>query len=344
MFGRWQKIAIKPCHILLNTKPCNIIARRKFVTEIQSWRKMLDGCHNPNQLGVAIDKIFREVPKPSQRMLMQILQACARVAGQTTTTEHLTEEQHQVKPKSSPLDAYILSLDQRPGAETYDRSTIIQLAQNNIIAKVPSERIKAPAYAAYLSLLANWSDLPTTLSAFNQAKKVGILPDLDMYKAVITACAKNGDHDTAYKIIDEAAMAALKVLKTGYWLQIALRLTIGAEIGKYTAIGLMGLVPDIGTSIPAGVGLTIGVVIGARLAVGTALREATIFLPKKTYLQQNIAEKGAHREQQVDQRAESTKSIFGSLRDVIPKSDKDIRVELNTYMVNEFRRMDGGEV
>jgi hypothetical protein len=340
MFGRWQTIAMKPCHILLPTKRCDIIAQRKFVTEIRSWRKMLDDCNNPNQLGIAIDKIFREVPKPSQRVLVQVLQACSRVAGQTTATEHLTEE-HQVKPNSNPLDAYILSLDQRPGAETYDRSTIIQLAQDKIIAKVPSERFKAPLYAAYLSLLANWSDLPTTLSAFNRAKDVGILPDLDMYKAVITACAKSGDHDTAYKIIDEAAMAALKVMKTGYWLQIALRLTIGAEIGKYTAIGLMGLVPDIGTSIPAGVGLTIGVVIGARLAVGTALREATIFLPKKTFLQQNIAEKGAHREQQVDQRAESSKSIFGSLRDVIPKSDKDVRVELNTYMVNEFRRMDG---
>jgi hypothetical protein len=300
---------------------------------------MLDDCNNPKQLGIAIDTLFREVPKPSQRVLVHALEACSRVAGQIATTEPSSAEQ-PVKSNSSPLDAYLLSLDQRPYVETYDRSAIIQLAQDNIIAKVRNERIKAPLYAAYLSLLANWSDLPTTLSAFNRAKKVGILPDMDMYKAVITACAKSGDHDTAYKIIDEAAMAALKVMKTGYWLQIALRLTIGAEIGKYTAIGLMGLVPGVGTSIPAGVGLIIGVIIGARLAVGTALREATIFLPKRTFLQQNIAEKGAHREQQLNQQNDGPNSIFGSLRDVIPKSDKDVRVELNTFMVNEFRRMD----
>ncbi|KAG2178969.1 hypothetical protein INT43_001816 [Umbelopsis isabellina] len=304
-----------------------------------SWRVTFDSCENPDQLRLAFQQLFAQKPRPPQRTLVHAIEACSRLA-ENTNIGHQTKSP-TISPSADRLDAYLLSLDQ-PSQQSskgiYDRGQVIQLAQDDIIGNIPSNRMTAPVYASYLSLLANWSDLPTTLSAFNRAKKAGILPDMDMYKALITACAKTGDYDTAYKIIDEAAMAALKVMKTGYWLQIALRLAVGAEVGKYTAIGLMGLVPNIGTTIPAGAGLTIGVIVGARLAVGTALREATIFLPRRTLLQRNIAEKGATRDQQI--LTEQKRSRFGSLRDVIPKSDKDVRVELNSFMVNEFRKMD----
>jgi pentatricopeptide repeat protein len=336
MLRQWKTVIAKPGYIHLTRRGCNSTAQRTLINASKSWRSTFESCENPTQLGVAIDRLFQDNPKPRQRILVHAIEACSRLAEQTAADGKPSPE-NTVIPIANRLDAYLLSLDQRSTA-TYDKTAIIQLAQDRIIANVPTNRMTAPVYAAYLYLLANWSDLPTTLSAFNQAKKVGILPDLDMYKALIKACAKTGDYDAAYRIIDEAATAALKVMKTGYWLQIALRLTIGAEVGKYTAIGLMGLVPDIGTTIPAGVGLTIGVVIGARLAVGTALREATMFLPTRTYLQQNIAEQGANRDQQV--RQQKSTSVFGSLRDVIPKSDKDVRVELNTFMVNEFRRVD----
>jgi len=338
MFRQWQTLNTKSCCLQFARKGLTPVAKRNVVNVSKSWRTTFDDCQNPYQLRAALDRLFQEQPKPRQRVLVQAIEACSRLAEQTAIDEK-TIAGIAEKPASNRLDAYLLSLDSRP-ATTYDTSAIIQLAQDGILANVPSNRLTAPVYAAYLSLLAHWSDLPTTLSAFKQAKKEGILPDMDMYKAVITACAKSGDYDAAYKVIDEAAMAALKVMKTGYWLQIALRLTIGAEVGKYTAIGLMGLLPEIGTTIPAGVGLTIGVVIGARMAVGTALREATIFLPKRTFLQQNIAEQGVNRDQRVQQQQQNTKSMFGSLRDVIPKSDKDVRVELNDFMVHEFRRVD----
>jgi pentatricopeptide repeat protein len=331
MLKEWQTITTRTVRALQRTNLKNGVQRR-----LVSWRATFDNCENPNQLRTAFHQLFAQSPRPHQRTLVQALEACSRLAENISRVERPTRS-HTNLPSADRLDAYLLSLDQ-PLAGSYDRDQVIQLAQNDIIGNIPSNRMTAPVYASYLSLLAKWSDLPTTLSAFNQAKKAGILPDMDMYKALITACAKTGDYDTAYKIIDEAAMAALKVMKTGYWLQIALRLAVGAEVGKYTAIGLMGLVPNIGTTVPAGVGLTIGVIIGARLAVGTALREATIFLPKRTLLQRNIAEKGATRDQQVP--TEQKRSRFGSLRDVIPKSDKDVRVELNSFMVNEFRRMD----
>ncbi|KAJ2957883.1 hypothetical protein NQZ79_g6489 [Umbelopsis isabellina] len=336
MLKEWRSIATRSFRTCPKTN-LKIVEQRRLVS---SWRATFDSCENPDQLRLAFQQLFTQKPRPPQRTLVQAIEACSRLAENTNVGDHSTRS-HTISPSADRLDAYLLSLDQpsqQSLAGTYDRGQVIRLAQDDIIGHIPSNRMTAPVYASYLSLLAKWSDLPTTLSAFNRAKKAGILPDMDMYKALITACAKNGDYDTAYKIIDEAAMAALKVMKTGYWLQIALRLAVGAEVGKYTAIGLMGLVPNIGTTIPAGAGLTIGVIIGARLAVGTALREATIFLPRRTLLQRNIAEKGATRDQQVP--TEQKRSRFGSLRDVIPKSDKDVRVELNSFMVNEFRKTD----
>ncbi|RUS17476.1 hypothetical protein BC938DRAFT_476247 [Jimgerdemannia flammicorona] len=288
--------------------------RRGYTTD--TWHNAFRSCTTPLQLRTAIHRLFYKHPTPHQQTIVQALNACSRLAltaPQTTANGATWKRFKSDIPRTiNSIDSFLQSQTHADQPQPYTPADLAHLARDTIIARLPPGTLTPPVYASYIRLLADAREIALAHAVFKAARtEAGIIPSLEMYKAVLSACAKDGDLSTAFDTIESAARQAGSIFRTELWLKIGIRLVLAVDIGKYLALCVEGLVPGVPEGVGVGAGIAVGVLLGGRLAMDMVIREAGDF----------IAEEG------------KTK-----LKGIVPRRPEELRREMYMHLVGELER------
>ncbi|OZJ01417.1 hypothetical protein BZG36_05675 [Bifiguratus adelaidae] len=224
---------------------------------------------------------------------------------------------------------------------TSKQSALADIAKTDIFHTLPKSSLNIPIYNAYFRSLMATQEYEEIKRTFDtQIRNSNLLPDQTTYELLVGAFAKTHDLQGAYEVIEKARKQLSRVLKTSFWLKAGVRVTVGVEIGKYAGLTLsMTLQPHMEDMAQkagihdalavAGWATTLGVILGARLAVGKALEEVWVWAPQLR--RRAIADAEAPTQSALGEHNASLSDFY------LPKGAKQLQKDLYQHLLRELQ-------
>jgi pentatricopeptide repeat protein len=228
-----------------------------------SWDQAFRRCSSPLQIRSIVARVFSHEADIRQEDILSIFHACQRIALIGTKEILGSAECNQQNPlglksNKTPSDITMFQTHHRQCFEIA-HGVMLELNKRLIL---PSLNV----YSAYINTCAYTGQVDAAFLALDDLKRVGIVPNLSIFKGLIMAAARHGDLSRALEVVEVSIKSTHSISQHTKWLKMGLRIAVGIEIGKWAGIylSLATGMNEIATQV---VGIGFGSVFGLRLAV-----------------------------------------------------------------------------